>query len=151
VVASLLLALTGGALTIAGSLVALRFQARYARETRQEQYVREDAYRLFEKRVDAYSALYLRIGPARRALASLAKSAEPDELVAQARDARSDYWAAYTTVRLIGSQEVFEAADQMLVFIDDSIEQVTFDRARYMEILRRFTNTVRMELIGDGE
>jgi hypothetical protein len=60
---------------------------------------------------------------------------------------RSEYWAAYTTVRFIGSGEVFEIANQMLAFIDDSIEQITFDRERFREILQRFTDTVRAELI----
>ncbi|MFL6123065.1 hypothetical protein, partial [Actinophytocola sp.] len=58
-IASLLLAVTGGMLTVVGSLVSQRFQVKHDREIRQEQYAREDAYRLYEKRVEAYSALYL--------------------------------------------------------------------------------------------
>lgn len=80
----------------------------------------------------------------------LAKSDESEELAVQAMAARNDYWAAYATVRLIGSNEVFKAADQMLVFVDDSVEQTAFDRTRYVELLQRFTNAVRAELIDEG-
>lgn len=145
--ASLLIAVTGGMLTVVGSLVTLHFQAKNAREIRREQYLREDSYRLFDKRVAAYSALYLSVGPARRAISLLAKSGPPAGGKDEARAARSDYWAAYTTVRLLGSDEAFKIANNMLMFIDESIERVEFDEVTYRRLLQRFTDTVRTELL----
>lgn len=150
VVASLLLAVTGGMLTVAGSLVTLHFQARNSREIRREQYLREDTYRLFEKRVDAYSTLYLRLGATRRALYLLAKSGPSEGGEDEARAMRSDYWAAYTKVRLFGSRKAFQIANDLLIFIDQSIDGAEFDQTRYSHLLRCFTDTVRKELLADN-
>ncbi|GAA5151980.1 MULTISPECIES: hypothetical protein [Amycolatopsis] len=128
--------------------LTLHFQAKEARAMRLEQYAREDAYRLFDKRMEAYAALYLHIGSARQALTRLARANEEDrESRMGAKAARHDLWADYTLIRLIGSQEVLDATAQILFFVDKSIETRTFDADGFIRKLDGFRDSARKELI----
>lgn len=144
---SLLLTLTGGLLAIAGTVTSLRIQAKNAAMARQEQYKREDGYRLFDKRQLAYSELYLRVGEVRRTLAILSRNKDSKEAFLFAREARNKYWSAYAVVRLIGSLEVFEAANELFKWIDESRDTREFDDASYRKFLSRFTEAARSELV----
>ena len=143
---SLLLALTGGALTITGTVTGLRLQARHAAKARTEQYEREDRYRLFDKRQNAYVELYLKIGSARRQLVIYSRNANAADVLTDARTARNEYWAAYAVARLIGSEEVFSIADEILSFFDDSIQQGRFNHEQFVTLLQGFTDAARKEL-----
>lgn len=144
---SLLLTLTGGVLAIAGTATSLRIQAKHANLARQEEYKSEDTYRLFEKRQLAYSELYLRLGPVRRCLSALYQNSDSEEAAKAASEARSQYWSAYTVVRLIGSPEVYNAANDLLRWIDQSMDVKQFDSSSYRSLLNRFTRAARAELV----
>jgi hypothetical protein len=146
-VTSLISAAVGALLAVGSSLLTLHIQTINAREQRKEQNSREDRYRLFDKRLQAYASLYLKIGKARGALATLARNPESKDHLSSARVSRNEYWECYTIVRLIGSDEVFRIADRFLTWIDDGIRHITFDRATFQALLNSFTDTVRRELI----
>jgi len=143
---SLLLTLTGGIVAITGTVTSLRIQAKHAALARQEEYKREDRYRLFEKRQLAYCELYLRLGAVRQSLSILSENSDSEEAVNAASEARSQYWAAYTVVRLIGSSDVYNAANDLLRWIDQSIDVKQFDIPSYRSLLNRFTRAARAEL-----
>jgi hypothetical protein len=145
--ASLLLTLTGGLLAITGTVTSLRIQAKNAAIARQEQYKREDSYRLFDKRQLAYSELYLHVGEVRRTLAILSRNKDSREAFQAAREARNQYWSAYAVVRLIGSPDVFEAAKDLFKWMDESRDTREFDDASYRKFLSRFTEVARSELV----
>lgn len=144
---SLLLTLTGGVLAITGTVTSLRIQGKHAALARQEQYKREDGYRLFDKRQLAYSELYLRLGPVRRCLVRLSRNSDSEEAVNAALEARNQYWSAYAVVRLIGSPEVCKAASNMLRWIDESRDSRQYDDASYGNLLNHFTSGARSDLI----
>lgn len=147
-VTSLLLALAGGIIGGGSSLVTMWTQSRTAERVRHEQFAREDRFRLFEKRLESYSALYICIGHARRLLTLFSQTPDSEERLQSARRARNEYWAAYTVVRLIGSDEISQVASELLDFIDRSRETATFDEGEFGRLLNVFIKAVRRELIG---
>jgi hypothetical protein len=143
---SLLASVTGGVIAIVGAVTGLRLQAKQAAKVREEQYAREDKYRLYEKRQAAYADLYLRVGKNRKALAILSRNPDSEEALDDARTARNNYWEAFAVVRLIGSEEMANLSEEFLEYIDEKRRTRQFDSDEYRAWVSRLTNTARQEL-----
>ncbi len=148
---SLLSTVIGGVIAIVGTTVGSHIQNRHTARARQEQYAREDKYRLFDKRQSAYVQLYLQIGDVRRALAILARQEGSSVAKAEALNSRNEYWSAYTAVRLIGSTEVYKIANDILAFFDECLEKCKFDQDSFRSLLKKFTLAARRELLMESE
>jgi hypothetical protein len=79
---SLLLTTLGGLLAIAGTSLGAWWQLRTSRETRREQYRREDMYRLQNERRQAYASYITAAGGVRTALRYLGSQTGREEAVA---------------------------------------------------------------------
>jgi hypothetical protein len=103
---ALLLAGLGGFLAIAGTVTGQHLQARHNRRIRVEEYAREDRYRLFRDRLEAYREYHVAVGNARRVMGLYSRSRDDTGLLETLKEARSEAWRAYTLVWLIGEENV---------------------------------------------
>jgi hypothetical protein len=137
---SLLSAGVGGLIGTTGTLLAWRTQAKEARRIREEQYDREDRFRLHKERVEAYSAFYVAAGHARRTLRS-----DPTE--ESAMEARAEVWHKFTRVLLVGDRPVLDAASDILAYVTAvAHEGRRFDVDHYSELIWRLQATARADI-----
>jgi hypothetical protein len=145
---SLLLTGLGGVLRIAGTLLATQWQTRVARHIRQEQYSREDRYRLATERIRAYSSFYQAAGKARSSMGVYTKTAGQDVSLEEVMDARNALWDAYTVIALIGDDDTAARASAVVEFVADVAEgQSPFVPSRWSELIRDYVRTSRLELV----
>ena len=144
---SALLAVLGGTLTMLGTWSGARWQAREARAARQEQLAREDRYRLYERRIEGYSAFYHAVSRSRGAFSG--HTVDEDTSPAQAADAsRSELIRRYITLVLIADDEVKQAASALLGLVTDvAYNGVDPDLDRYDEAIQAFANAARQDLV----
>jgi hypothetical protein len=128
--------------------VGARFQSREAARARQEQYRREDEYRLHQRRVDVYTAFCVDAGHMRALMASPDRSGDGR---ARAVGARNALFEAYTSVALIGGPEVWEAAGAIMEFTDGVVfGGQEFDFAEWPRLIMRIRAASRRDLIRDA-
>jgi hypothetical protein len=144
---SLLLVGLGGFLTIAGTVTGQYLQSRNVRRLRLDEYAREDRYRLFRDRLQAYHEYHVAAGHARSAMAVYNASENGVDLDKKLTKARSQVWRAYTLVWLIGEERVSERAKVLLDMVDDVARRgVEFQPDSWAEAIRAFVTAARSDL-----
>jgi hypothetical protein len=124
---ALLLAGLGGALAIAGTVTGQYMQAHNAQRVRAEGYAREDRYRLYRDRLEAYREYHVSLGAARVVMALYSRSQDDAQLLNTLKEERNKAWRAYSLVWLIGEEKVVKAATVLLKMVDD----VTWHGAKF--------------------
>lgn len=143
-----LLTALGGALTIAGTIAGHNWQAAENRRVRRERYEREDRYRLFRDRIEAYRAFNEAASAVLRpALKSYQEADRDQSLVPSISQARMDTHSAYIVVRLIGDGDVVLAASKLLSEADEVRWRKDFDPDRWGDLIINFVGAARTDLI----
>ena len=139
---SLVLTALGGGIGVAGAVAGARMQANDARRSRQEQYEREDRFRLHQERIAAYSRFYVIVGQLRASLGT-------DPQGQAALDKRAELWHAYTGVLLLGSEAVLKIAVEVVLQADNVVWRgAPLDRDAWRQLIRRLQLALRTDLIG---
>jgi hypothetical protein len=108
--------ITGGAVAAGAGLLTALMQARQATRLRRDDHIREDRYRLYRDRVEAYIAFHTLASKARRVMQDFAEDTSDDD--AERREARNVAHLAFVKVALIGGAEVVAAARRVMINID---------------------------------
>lgn len=144
---SLLLTGLGGLLAIAGTIAGHAWQARENRRIRLEGYRREDRYRLYNDRLQAYRELHLAVGKARKALAGYSNESRDPDPSDRVMELRNEFWSAYTLVWLIGGMEVVRASTRIFNTVDAVVAgNEKFDSSRWGELVRSYISAARADL-----
>lgn len=148
---SLLLVGLGGVLAIAGTATGQYLQSRHTRRLRIDEYAREDRYRLFRDRLEAYREYHVAVGNARRVMGLHNRSVDDADLHEMLKEARAEAWRAYTLVWLIGEERVVNAASVLL----DMVDSVTWHGARFepdswREEIQAFVGAARSDLLPEN-
>jgi hypothetical protein len=139
---SAILTALGGTIAIVGAWFGARFQAREARRARREAYDREDRFRLHKERVEAYSSFYIAAGHVRSVLFN--ETDQPTRI-----SARSDLWATYTRIVLLGDLQFLQIAGSILKLADGVIRDGdTFSPEAFRELIQKLQRAGRADLIG---
>jgi hypothetical protein len=151
---AILLTSLGAALAMVGTIIGHRWQAAESRRMRREGYEREDRYRLFRERVEAYRAFHLAASATRPILIDYSEAIlapqqhGPDKLDAALDEARQDAFRAFIFVRLIGNSTVVRAASKIMREIDHVYrEGQPFDSLRWSERILDYISSARFDLI----
>ena len=131
IIVAVIAALGGAAM---GAIINQRGASQLARiawerenQRREAEQAREDRYRLFDKRREAYASLYSAIGLMRRQLGIRSSDPDSEDRRTKAQDARHAYWQSYVIVRLIASDQILAIADRFLDLFDASLGQARND------------------------
>lgn len=128
---ALLSAIFGGLIGVSGTLLGSRMQLKEARRGRNEQYAREDKFRLHRDRLEAYSDFYVAAGNARASMAS-------HKAGTAGADARNEVWRAFIRVLLIGNRTVLDAATAILVHVTEVVfQEARFDDGQYRVLINK--------------
>jgi hypothetical protein len=148
---ALLLALAGGFLAIAGTVTGQYVQARNNQRDRMEEHSREDRYRLYRDRLDAYREYHVAVGGARRAMAMYSRSTEDVELRKALIEERVKVWRAYTLVWLIGEESVVDTATKLFNMVDRvTWESADFEPEAWRDGVRAFVEAARGDLFPEN-
>jgi len=145
---SLLLTTLGGLLAIAGTSLGAWWQLRISRETRREQYRREDMYRLQNERRQAYASYITVAGRVRTTLRNLGSQTSREEAVA----ARNDLYYWSVQIRLMGGHDIVMATEELL----REVNEILFgggelEEERYRSLVAAATDAARRELLRDSD
>ncbi|WP_152991228.1 hypothetical protein [Frankia sp. R43] len=142
---SILLTALGGILTVLGVYIGARYQAKEAAHARRETERREDRFRLHAERREAYVAFYRAVGGCRRAFALMT---QPDWDRSSAGEARSNLWASWIVLRLIGKERVLESAGNFLSYVDGMLDGSTeFSNGEWRDLVNDYVENARDDLL----
>ncbi|WP_157475713.1 hypothetical protein [Parafrankia sp. EUN1f] len=142
---SILLTALGGILTAFGGYIGVRYQAKEAARARRETQQREDLFRLHAERREAYVAFYQAVGGCRRAFALMA---QPGWDRPSAREVRSNLWASWIVLRLIGKEGVLEAASNFLSYVDGMLDgSISFSNEDWRDLVNGYVENARDDLL----
>lgn len=145
---ALLLALLGGCLAIAGTVTGQYMQSRNTHRSRIEGYEREDRYRLYRDRLDAYREYHVAVGGARRAMIMYSRATADADLHKALVEERNKVWRAYTLVWLIGDESVVDTATQLFNMVDEvTWHDAEFEPPSWAERIRAFVRAARADLL----
>ncbi|MFI5584392.1 hypothetical protein ACIA5G_05105 [Amycolatopsis sp. NPDC051758] len=145
---SAVLAGLAGGLTMTGTWLGFRWQSREARRGRTEQFAREDRFRLHNERLEAYSAFYLAAGHMRSGMRQLRLANPAASAAHEVHGQRRTLWEAFATVRLIGTDDVVEAASAVLAYATEVDHLETeFDIDHYDSLIRDYVRQARSGLL----
>jgi uncharacterized membrane protein len=137
----------GGLLGITGSLVGATAQSRWAAKARNEQYLREDQFRLYSKRVEIYTAFNIAAGKTRAVL--IAGGARDDQ---ERRAVRNVLFEAQIPMELMARCRTRATARALLDFTDSVVfAGKQFDPEEWGPMIRELRHACRHDLIGDAE
>ena len=145
---SLLLAGSGGILTLLGTWMGFQLQTREQRRVRSEQITRDNLLRLHTDRVAGYAAFYREAGAMRAALFQLARAQTDSTLIDQVRKQRSVLWHECTVVTLVGSRAAATAAWALLNYATDVAHgKAALDTDQYGKLIWSFVLIARADLL----
>jgi hypothetical protein len=139
-----------GFFTLTGTLVGHRWQATENMKIRLEQYEREDRYRLFGDRLEAYKAFHEAISTkARPAIISYQRANRDHSLMPAMQQAAMDAFSTFVVVRLIGDGDVVLAAAQLMREVDGIVwrEDKNFDSDHWSNLVLDFIRSARKDLV----
>lgn len=141
--------IAGGLIAIIAGLMTAIVQFKLTKATRREQYQREDRFRLYEKRVEVYSAFNVAAGAMRRALTSGGGIEERSECKVEARDG---LFKAYIPILLIAVQQVRSAAWSLMRITDAFVyDGEQFDAEAWLEAIESVREACRRDLLQGAE
>jgi hypothetical protein len=144
----LLLTTLGGLLAIAGTSLGAWWQLRISRETRREQYRREDMYRLQNERRQAYASYIITAGRVRTTLKHLGPQTSREEAMA----ARNDLYYWFIQIRLMGGHDVVMATEELLQEVNEIIfGGGKLEEERYRSLVMAAEDAARRDLLRDSD
>ncbi|GAA4670529.1 hypothetical protein [Phytohabitans rumicis] len=147
---SMLSTMVGGAVAAGAGVLTTLVQARQASRMRYEQQQREDRYRLYQDRVEAYVTFHTLASKARRVLQDFTDDTADDDL--ERREARNEAHLTYVKIALIGGIEVVAAARRVMIKIDAvTYRREAFDSDLFRHVISKFQEAARRDLTGQDD
>lgn len=117
---------------------------------RYEQQQREDRYRLYQDRVEAYVTFHALASKARRVLQDFIDDTADDDV--ERREARNEAHLTYVKIALIGGVEVVAAARRVMIKIDAvTYRREAFDSDLFRQVISMFQEAARRDLTGQDD
>lgn len=133
--------IAGGVIAIIAGLATSLAQFRLTRAIRREQYQREDRYRLYEKRVEVYSAFNVAAVSMREVLTS-------GDVEDHKFTTRNELFKKYVPILLLGASQVRYSASRLIRATDAVvIGEATFDAKAWYEAIELVREACRRDLL----